>query len=154
MDASDLDEGSSIGGAEGAWHKHSGRFVELKRSGGQGETSEGGLSAAYHGEAGAVTVRPRPSEIWRQVGSRRRHKGRAARMVATLQEIRAMKDADVYSKFDQVAASTVDSLSFWTAEITRRDAAQTNQTIRRLTWAMAGMTTIIMIATLALLVRG
>jgi hypothetical protein len=66
----------------------------------------------------------------------------------TIAEIQAMSDEQVQAKFDALTKDTQPGVSFWLGEIERRDTKRATDTMKRLTWAIAVMTGVMVAAAL------
>lgn len=79
----------------------------------------------------------------------------------TLAELRAMSSEDLIALYDHTAGRTQLNLNFYREELTRRDTkkstaeiVQMTQTMKRLTWWIAGLTLLNALFTFLLFLRG
>lgn len=71
----------------------------------------------------------------------------------SLKELKRLTREELERRHDALAASTQEGLNYYLDEVRRRDAANTERTMRRLTWAIFVLTLVIAVATLLLLGR-
>lgn len=70
-------------------------------------------------------------------------------MAWSLEELRQMPDSELTAQHDKLAVNTQVGVNYFLAELARRDQDRQTATMVRLTWAIAAMTAIILLATIA-----
>jgi nitrate/nitrite-specific signal transduction histidine kinase len=76
------------------------------------------------------------------------------RMTRSIAELREVSDAQLIAEHDELTKHIVHSTDFYLNELQRRTAERATRKIVRLTWAIAAMTLVILLCTVAQFVFG
>lgn len=74
-------------------------------------------------------------------------------MAYKIAKLRTMSDEELIELHDKEAPTATASVNYYLGELDRRENRRRMATVVRLTWAIAGMTLIVAIATVLLLLR-